>query len=168
MVPLQALRQAKPPGQQRPRVRPRQLAKATMCYSAAEACGQSQAQVSRKMPSPSPMSTRRSRSARIRRGQAIDAAGGICSRAGMRPKDVAHPDGKRGASSVHLPTSERPVESEIDLQDIHTWLAEQAEQAAFDVLLDNCAHLLFRQPPCSGNARHLPQGVGRADIRIQP
>jgi hypothetical protein len=47
------------------------------------------------------------------------------------------------------------VERHVQPQDVHMWLADQAEQATFGVSLDEAAQLGFIQAARLGDARYL-------------
>ena len=62
----------------------------------------------------------------------------------------------------------RVVESEVQLENVDARLAEQAEVAACDVLLDELADLRFAEAARLGDARRLKIRVVGRDVGIEP
>src|SRR5215831_7081291 len=60
------------------------------------------------------------------------------------------------------------VESEVQGEHVHTRLAEQAEPATFRVLGHQLAHTLRIELAGLRHSRHLVEGGGGADVRIEP
>ena len=60
------------------------------------------------------------------------------------------------------------VESEIELEDVHAGLAEEAEAAPVRVVADQLLHRRERQVADRGDAARLQCGVRRRDVRVDP
>ena len=59
------------------------------------------------------------------------------------------------------------VERKIQLQNIHSGIAEDAEIAPIGVLLDELANFVFAQSPRFSHARNLEFGITQADLWIE-
>src|SRR5581483_4808782 len=59
------------------------------------------------------------------------------------------------------------IEVEVEAQHVDARLAEDAQVAADDVLVDEAGELLLGHAPRLGHPRHLGQGVLRRDVRVE-
>src|ERR1041385_668339 len=79
--------------------------------------------------------------------------------------------GERLASAVTICLSARQgvarVEFEIQLENVHTGFAQQAEGSSFSMPADNLPHLSFIQPAFASHARDLEFSRRRRDMRIE-
>src|SRR5579864_8120094 len=59
------------------------------------------------------------------------------------------------------------IECQVELQHVDVRLTDDAEQPAGDVILDELAHLVFRQTACLRHTRHLEECRRRRDVGIE-
>ena len=62
----------------------------------------------------------------------------------------------------------RTVQCHVQRQHVHTWLAEDPENAAFDVLVHKLAQAIFGHIAGLRNTRHLEQRGLRRDVGVEP
>src|SRR5262249_8256295 len=60
------------------------------------------------------------------------------------------------------------IEREIELQNIHMRLADEAQESVFDPGNNEVLHLFLGQATRFGDARHLEKGGRWRDVRIEP
>jgi len=59
------------------------------------------------------------------------------------------------------------IQGQVELQYVDSRPAQEAELAAFHVLLDETANGLFNKAPCLGRAPDLVERRGRADVGVE-
>ena len=60
------------------------------------------------------------------------------------------------------------VQSQIELEDVHSGVTEKAKVFPVSVLADEFTHFLFIQPASFGDARDLQFGVSHTDVGVEP
>jgi hypothetical protein len=61
----------------------------------------------------------------------------------------------------------KPVEGQVEPEDIHARFTKDSELASSSVLFDQSPHLVLAQPACARDARQLVERRGYADMWVE-
>src|ERR1700677_3647260 len=67
----------------------------------------------------------------------------------------------------HTRLSELTIERQVQQKNVHAWLTEEAELAAFDLRVDDLRESFSLDAARLGDARHLPVRAFGRDVRIE-